>query len=43
MFLLLTGMPIEKRARNKIRLAVWLPVPLVEATTIEKLLTIVYR
>jgi hypothetical protein len=36
MFFPWTGMPSLKKDRNKVRFAVWLPVPLAVATTIEK-------
>src|SRR5690348_13354379 len=39
MFLPLTGMPILKRARRRVLLAVWLPEPLTVAATMVKLLT----
>src|SRR5690554_7736450 len=39
MFLPWTGMPILKKERSRVRLAVWLPVPLAVATIREKSLT----
>ena len=39
MFLPWTGMPILKNDLSRVRLAVWLPVPLAVATTSEKSLT----